>query len=317
MQGKWSDRVAPEELVHPDQPQIYLNSGRRAREAGVARHANPESETKGSRQSIEENWLAQLDAKAGKLPRAKDWLGEYIYFMFARYPHLRPKPVSRNNRSRSHWRGGFQSFCQTLALWERKIAADKKAKRALQGLDADQRSQLAALVAETVTVFGQYRQARIWHWQQKKLLSEGPRRLRMLMRKLRNASEAITELLHYAQSLDPPIGEVFQNADKPCLERLGDLRTGRTRVMIPFLALPSQPTNSGMIQLYWFFRNGCQLSGDESEVRVAMIRNAFWTEYGVSKVEYRPHYLYAEKSKGCDAVRLAVRRFRLDRGTTR
>jgi hypothetical protein len=73
------------------------------------------------------------------------------------------------------------------------------------------------------------------------------------------------------------------------------------------------PEVFGMVQLYWFFRHGCTLSGHESEVRVARLRNAFWTEYGATKVKYLAKY-DGVKAQGCDAVRLAVRRFKPQKG---
>jgi len=54
----------------------------------------------------------------------------------------------------------------------------------------------------------------------------------------------------------------------------------------------------------------------ESEVRVAMIRNSFWKAYGVGIIKYCDRYR-GDEPVGCEAVRKAVSRFRLDQGTTR
>jgi hypothetical protein len=70
-----------------------------------------------------------------------------------------------------------------------------------------------------------------------------------------------------------------------------------------------------MVMLYWFFRHECKLPAGESEVRTAMIRKSFWAKFGIEKVVFRPKYS-ADESLGCEAVRKAVERFRLDRGTT-
>ena len=56
------------------------------------------------------------------------------------------------------------------------------------------------------------------------------------------------------------------------------------------------------------------LETGESKVRVALIRNAFWTQR-TNAVAYLPDYDGAE-SKGCTAVRQAVNRFRPNQGTS-
>jgi len=81
------------------------------------------------------------------------------------------------------------------------------------------------------------------------------------------------------------------------------------------MRVKTDPTTFAMVQLYWLLRHGCGLTGDESEVRVALIRNFFWAPLGVPKVKFRPFYEEGE-SQGCSAVRQAVRRFHLPKGTS-
>jgi hypothetical protein len=80
--------------------------------------------------------MAALDARAAALRKACNWLN-YPYFMFARYPHLRP-----SNNDRTFW--------QKLEEWDNRIESDSKAARALADLKPELREQLAALLVDII-----------------------------------------------------------------------------------------------------------------------------------------------------------------------
>jgi hypothetical protein len=190
----------------------------------------------------------------------------------------------------------------------------------LQGLTKEQQIQLAALMVDVASDLEKYRnrkQAQVWF---RSLGREGPRRQRMLLRKVAKVRQALDDLHKYAESLDPSVGSEYQQAADAALAQLSVL--GGARPFEPLLDLSAElrgiagdPTSFSMVQLYWFFRHECGLSGDESEVRVAVLRNELWHEYGVDRVAYRPRYEDAE-SRGCQAVHEAVRRFRPRQGTS-
>jgi hypothetical protein len=93
------------------------------------------------------------------------------------------------------------------------------------------------------------------------------------------------------------------------LERFAAIHTDLVKIA-------QNPTTFAMVQIYWFFCSGCNLTGHDSEVRVALIRNAFWAQVGIPAVTYRESYT-GDQSRGCDAVKQAVHRFRWPQGTAR
>jgi hypothetical protein len=167
---------------------------------------------------------------------------------------------------------------------------------------------LAALVNDTVCELTDYTDRKEPLEHRRKLASEAARRRRMLGRKLANARASLKDLRNYAQCLDSLHGmQSIGDAARECLKRLNVPL--RKRTFEPLGSSSDNPTAFGMVRLYWFFGHGCRLSGDESEVRVALIRNAFWREFGVETVPYRAKYEDAQ-SKGCEAVHVVVNRFR-------
>lgn len=148
----------------------------------------------------------------------------------------------------------------------------------------------------------------------------------MLHKKLMKARKAVEELKNYAQdskewsySGSPScvarqmLGTDYRNAANKALKALDDKHfpTAQEHIEIESQSLASENEDVavfGMVKLYWFFRHGCGLTGDESEVRVARLRNAFWTEHGVSTVPFRAEY-FTGQSQGCEAVHVAVIRF--------
>lgn len=166
----------------------------------------------------------------------------------------------------------------------------------------------------------------------RKLASERPRRERMLKRKFSNVHrrldeivkspvyriargkinrvrQAVADLDDYRSALDPLLGARRPPQDElPRPEEIALTDFEGLLTKPEFHPIPTDPVASCMVQLYWFFRRGCRVSGNDSEVRVALIRNSFWTKLGESPVSFRPTYKSAE-SAGCPAVDAAVRRF--------
>jgi hypothetical protein len=149
----------------------------------------------------------------------------------------------------------------------------------------------------------------------------------MLNRKLQKARQSVEELMAYAQDSrkenapDSPLYRARRMLGQPYIVAASNALRDLDIKYLPDaqkhieIATESMSVGSedvevfGMVQLYWFFRHECNLNGDESEVRVARLRNAFWIENGASAVTYRAKYI-AGQSQGCEAVHVAVRRFR-------
>jgi hypothetical protein len=245
------------------------------------------------------NWLEALDKAMKVLPDRLTW-SDLAYegcpcFAITRYPTLIGFP---------------QAFLSPyLSCWEAQIEEGPDTRGVMDGLDNGQRKQLAALVLDTITGLESYNASVRSAGHVHKLASE-PWRVRTLNRRLKKAQEALQELCDYARSLDIQDASVVADA---CLKKLSVLLIGdRTpefyKSIEAMYPTPEDPVGRGMVQLYWFFRHGCGLTGREAEVRVALIRNAFWEKLGVPKVPLRLKYKVGE-SRGCDAVHQAVLRF--------
>lgn len=259
------------------------------------------------------NWLEWLDEEVRNFPSTANWLQHPPFqfarcrlFMMARYPRLQRSFPD-------------EILCQEWSRGEHQILGHPEARLALDTLNDQQRKELAALFLDTIDSLKSYRayrrRANLVH----KLAGETPSRMRMLTRKLERARRALEDLRKYAASLDELLGWEHVRATKTCLETLQKLKQDTDpefyqSIKTEYPAL-EDPVTLGMVQLYWFFRHGCRLSGDQAEVQVGRIRNAFWAEHGVPQVDYRPKYQMAGISKGCDAVHIAVLRFK--QGTSR
>jgi len=272
------------------------------------------------------NWLQELDREAATLPRAANWL-EYGPLMLARYANLRPQPIPGNPHSQIACESGEKVAAQQFAEWESRIAKNTEAAGCLVGLSAELRKQLAALLLETMAELDDQPALDRGSQFRRCLRKEAATRLRVLNRKLQKAQQELEGLLSYAQdsgtgnALDVSIhsarqmlGHPFMVAASNALRDLDVKYLPDSQEHIEIASESLRPENDdlevfGMVRLYWFFRHGCSLSGDESEVRVARLRNVFWTECGVSAVTYRAKYIVGQ-SQGCEAVHVAVRRFR-------
>lgn len=274
------------------------------------------------------NWLKRLDEQAVKLPRAANWLTPYGPFMLERYPNLRPQPISGNVHSQIACESGEQTAAQLFAEWESRIAGNAEAAVCLEGIGAEQRRQLAALLLDTMVALETRPALDRTSQFARQVSREAAMRLRVLNRKLQKARQSIEELMAYAQdsgkwnTLDASrhsarlaLGQPYRFAAGKALGALDIKGLPDTREHVELASESLIPEDEdlevfGMVQLYWFFRHGCRLSGHESEVRAARLRNAFWTEHGIRKVTYRAKYVRGQ-SQGCGAVHVAVHRFRL------
>lgn len=266
------------------------------------------------------NWLERLDQEARTLPKAMNWLEPYGPFMLIRYANLRPEPHPHDLRS-----------TQTVDEWKSRIAGHTDTAFCLKGLNSEQRKQLSALLLDIETAFENNNIQRGRSKWARQLSNEARRRTRVLDRKLLKARKAVESLMSYAKdsgtgnSADLPSHAARQTLGYPY--RTAAARALRALVVPSGVApvmpdvdvyesltseypTPDAPEVFGMVKLYWLFRHECGLSGHESEVRVARLRNAFWIEYEVRPVKLRATYRAGE-SIGCNAVHAAVRRFRL------
>lgn len=231
------------------------------------------------------NWLKWLDEEVQKFPSAADWLQHPPFqfarcrlFMMARYSQLRrPFPD--------------EVLSQEFSRAEHRIAEHPEARHALDGLNDQRKKEIAALFSDIIESLRSYRSHRRSANRVHKLTGEAPSRTRMLTRKLEKARRALGDLREYAGSLDELLGWEHVRAAESSLRALQKLKEDTAPEF--YQSLKSEypaledPVTLGMVQLYWFLRHGCGLSGDEAEVRVARIRNSLWTEHGVPEVEYR------------------------------
>ena len=173
-----------------------------------------------------------------------------------------------------------------------------------------QSDQLAGLVIDLVGDKDMFRILSSEEKEWKQISKDGRKKQEKLTNYVLNARTALTKLRDLAVRASPSLGVPYKSAAERCLR---DLDTLYERVPSPIESRHSRPTenplSSSVVPLYWFFTEECGLSGNESEVRAAMIRNEFLTPPESAKLKYKAQYSNAE-SQGCSAVRLAVKRWR-------
>jgi len=282
----------------------------------------------GSADSEAVNWLELSDAEASTLPPAKGWCN-YPYFLQIRYPDLQPTPPSSAPKSQAEktklrlFKLEEEVFYETLSDFRTQIETHEEASRAVEDLTEDQRQQVAALLVDSITSFENYKPDANFAKELKRLDRQAPSRLRMLKRKIDKAREALQKLHDYGSKLHWTLRGGWsqdhwhrwtdsQKASAACLEILEDVELPKPESFSKDLEDSNlhlnDPTTLYTVKFYWLFRHGCGVPSNESQVRVALIRNAFWTEW-TTPVKYLPSYDTVD-SQGCTAVRIAVRRFR-------
>ena len=273
------------------------------------------------------NWLERLDAHALTLTPLQDWTSWDDYFLLVRYPHLQPisppgpdVSVLPPHIAKVFFESSKRVFYEMIADYEEEISTHDEAKLALEELTKEQRQQVAALLIDSISSFEIYEGGAKFKKEMGELV-RAPSRLRMLERKINKVRTALKELRDYSgklhwmmrgRSMEPhwhgrQSGEVAEHCIK-ILEQMELRKPESFREELERSNDSHDPTTSNMVKFYWLFRYGCELSGHESEVRVALIRNAFWGEW-VKPVKYLPYYDSVD-SQGCTAVRIAVSRFR-------
>ena len=180
------------------------------------------------------------------------------------------------------YESGLEAFTGILREWETRIALCQEARHALEGLDDELRKQLAALLLDIHCDFEEYGSGKAKFPKRRKLGLQAASRHRMVERKLAKIRAALGDLRSYVADLDRSHGLGYlcdiadahlkrlpAHVEPPTVGPLGWMLTDDT--VEPWDSKRNDPTTAGMVRVYWFFRNGCNLSGDESEVRTALI----------------------------------------------
>jgi hypothetical protein len=160
-----------------------------------------------------------------------------------------------------------------MANIRKAIATDAEAKRILEGLSPALRTQLAALIVDTRTDLAIFLG--------KNAIVLSPKDINCLMQMFGfTGTETFGPAGNYLQS-PPECTHIIQ---------------------------PQKQLSLNTVKLFWFFHYGCKLTEAEAEIRTALVRNKFWSEW-VSSIPVLLEYNGTE-SKGCESVRHAVGRFR-------
>jgi hypothetical protein len=272
------------------------------------------------------NWLKRLDQRIEGSDLRESWsvaLAEEgcPTFIIVRYPLLK----------RRHTDQGLAYYVRT---GEKMLRTSKNRDRILGELNWEQTQQLAALVLdikESMRTYGSYR---VSVRRNQELSKVGPRRLKKLESKRRDAQDALESLRKYAHKVGAILGFEYERLAVNCLEILtmcidelpekkvsayGYPRRTVSRMRRVIFAAsaykylrglkgPSQqfeePSTRGLVQLFWFFHHEAAIPVGEAEVKVAMIANDFLD----MTLKYVSQDGDAE-SRGCDAVRKAVERY--------
>ncbi len=284
------------------------------------------------------NWLKLTDAIAVTLPRARSWIN-YPYFFFVRYPHLQPAD-SADRKHQLHLEVCRETVQEELHKWESRIEKDENARQVLKGLNRGHRAQLAALMIDCDADLGDYFARLEYHKRLRKAAFGAAGNERVLKSKLVAVHEALYKLINlpsFSAITDDHIANRKVEACRRAYVRLesylaklspllkpihlfGNVLPEPESIRFPdlvgllntpgFHVIPTYPVAPCMIKLYWFFRHGCEITGDQSEVRVALLRNTFWKKYKIPLVKYREKFdREAAEPAGCPAVIEAVRRY--------
>lgn len=268
--------------------------------APVEKSAGSDRPHRHNARSPARNLLATLDTEALGLPRANGWLS-YGFFALVRHDRLRPR-TPRDENERRAFCFSREWFHEKLAEREQRIAS--KMPRVLGGLRSAQRRQLAALLFDSTNALGVDQEDR--HDNRVRVDLDRQTRRRSPKRSLQKTLKALETVCREYKELDPILRHPYLRWAEECLERVPG------EPLLPALTasyrLQFEPKTFFTVLLFWFFHHECRLSENESELRAGQFRNAFWE--GVAPVLLSPKSRDG-KSKGCSAVHVAVRRFRL------
>jgi hypothetical protein len=259
-----------------------------------------------------DNWLTAFDEAAQSLEPAQTFL-DCSGLHLIRHPQLQPIPPEDTYALRI-FESNQKSFLHQIAMKQALFPP-----RATKGLTPAQSDQLAALVIDLEGDSEHFLRYGKDAAELRQILRGGETKQRKLTQQVKNARAALSRLRDLAAKVPPVLGGPYRAAAERCLKDLDGLfepipnQMWRERTQVQSV---DDRTSFAVVPLYWFFRHECQLSGNESEVRAAMIRNQFLTPEGKPPLKYKPQYSDAE-TQGCTAVRQAVKRFRLSGGTSR
>jgi hypothetical protein len=267
------------------------------------------------------NYLKCLDIDMRSYPPYSSWdasIEPMFSFFVIRYPFLRPAHPPEDSIERKLFDLEEELFWNDIQRWKNKL--EKDLPRIVDGLNAEQRIQLSSLAVSCVRDLAIFIIINPVNKSLLQIAKQGEVKIKMLRNKLKTAMRNLSDLQRYAFNLDEQYGfkELPTTVEK-CLAMLGkfqfiqsiadDFRRCRESgedlhsIRNEF----TDPSSKCMVRVYWFFRHECNIPGDESEVRVALIRNEYWGEW-VEPISFRPEYQDAQ-SKGCEAVHTAVLRF--------
>jgi hypothetical protein len=275
------------------------------------------------------NWLQGIDEAAKAWEPMENWHDPRSRFLLVRYPHLRPTYGDAEKELSWIWKH--------LRKWDFAIESDMP--QVLRDLSSDQRMQLAALLSDSMDRLEHYKRDyadRRWHKDRKRYGAAWQRKLDRKAEIVRRdverwMNEAVTPSRNALVGVrNTEVGEMEIFKKRRVREIHPDINTASqilellakrqhyipteedVRILDEVIASLTykNPASMGMVMLYWFFRHECACSGDEAEVRTALIRNKYWKSF-VPSVRYIPRYADAE-NKGCNAVRRAVAQFRWD-----
>jgi len=268
------------------------------------------------------NWLKHLDEEAPCFSPALTWLQPYDYFLLTRYPRLQPRDDKIGERT----------YAKLVNRQEQQILAHPQAQQALVELSPERHKEVAALVFDWTVHFQEHAKWSKYPEQFRTRARQSARLARLLQSHRKKVQKSIVKIASAVSGFDPELG------GKGIVEALQ-----RNFEQIASAGLNTSPWDDGklssrvkessynqlfaddlvtlaMVQLFWFFRHGCELSVGESEVRAALIRNELWSDYAdpvKRSIQKSESNQKNEESEGCDAVRQAVKRFRLPKGTPR
>jgi hypothetical protein len=273
-----------------------------------------EKATDHNKHAAPENWLEWLDALAQTFPGAETWSQPYSYFFLTRYPHLQPHDQNDDV--------GKRTYEERLRKQEELLSSNSKSRQALRKLSPGLRREVSALVSDLTMELEQHVKWKQMPMQMVKGTASQGRILRSLESKIRKLETTLGQMVNLTSKLPWPEidGDVRKISKQVALFRaamrpLAPRRQANAVRNSDYFQMAAKDTPIfAMVRLFWLFHYGCKLTVGDAEVRVAAIRNALWSEYA-EPVECAIRK--SDESKGCDAVRKAVERFRLPKGTPR
>lgn len=160
----------------------------------------------------------------------------------------------------------------SAAEWVSRIAANPETKHCLDEIDTELHTQLGELMAKATAVV---------------------------------ARQAFLELRQALLELVNRTPEAYRAALRKALEAVDASAPDST----PDSVFARNPVETGTVYLFYFFQENCGLTGHRAQVCAARLRNAFWIEYGVKRIAYRPEYGGGQQSVGSSGIQRAVERY--------